>query len=82
MKKHKNVFDIKLITIIKVGEEVNKIEFVIQKVKEQLEKRIQVATGFLTTALEPFLIIFVGLIVGVVLIAMYLPMFKLSSTFF
>jgi len=81
MKKHKNVFDIKHVTIIKVGEEVNKLDFVIQKVKEQLDKRIQATTGFLTTALEPFLILFVGLIVGVVLIAMYLPMFKLSGTF-
>ncbi|MBN2487078.1 MAG: type II secretion system F family protein [Bacteroidales bacterium] len=82
MKKHSQIFDIKHISIIKVGEEVNKLEFAVQKVKEQLEKRIMVTTNILTSALEPILIIFVGFIVGLVLIAMYLPMFKLSGTFF
>ena len=82
MKKHKHLFEGRKVSLIKVGEEVNKLDFAIKKIEMQLEERTQNVTRNFTSTLEPLLIIFVGGMVGVILIAMYLPIFKLSNSFF
>jgi type IV pilus assembly protein PilC len=82
LKKYKNLFDSRKISLIKVGEEVNKLDFAIKKIEAQLEEKTDNIARNFTSSLEPALIIFVGFIVGVILIAMYMPIFKLSSSFF
>ncbi len=82
LKNHKNLFDARKISLIKVGEEVNKLDFAIHKIETQLEEKTENIARSFTSTLEPILIIFVGSIVGIILIAMYMPIFKLSSSFF
>ena len=65
--------------MVKVAEETNKTEYVFEKLNAQYNADIQQKSKMLSTLLEPLIIIFVGLFVGVILISMYLPMFKLSS---
>jgi type IV pilus assembly protein PilC len=72
-------FDQKMSSMVKVAEETNKTEYVFEKLNTQYNADIQQKSKMLSTLLEPFIIILVGLFVGVILIAMYLPMFKLSS---
>lgn len=74
-----NFFDQKMISMVKVAEETNKTEYVFEKLNSQYNTDIQQKSKMLSTLLEPLIIIFVGLFVGVILISMYLPMFKLSS---
>jgi len=71
----------KIVQLIKVGEEVNKLDFFFEKVASQLTEEVEYKTSTLSTVLEPLLIIFLGLVVGTILIAMYLPMFQMSNNF-
>lgn len=71
----------KMIQLIKVGEEVNKLEFFFEKISQQYTEEIEYQTSTISTILEPIIIIFLGLVVGLILIAMYLPMFQMSNSF-
>ena len=76
--KH-NLFDKKMIALLKVAEETNQTEFVFQKLKEQYSAELKYRSQMITAVLNPIFLIVIAIIVGVILIAMYLPMFKLSS---
>lgn len=78
MAAHK-LFDGKMIALIKVAEETNQTEHMFSKLNERYNESVQQRSKMLSTILEPFIILFVGLFVGFILIAMYLPMFRLSS---
>jgi type IV pilus assembly protein PilC len=82
LKQHKFLFDSRKISLIKVGEEVNRLDFAIKKIESQLEEKTDNIARNFTSTLEPVLIIFVGAMVGVILIGMYMPIFKLSNSFF
>ena len=77
-KKHA-FFDKKMIALLKVAEETNQTEFVFRKLHDQYSREVEYQAKTITNILNPLLTLFVGLIVGVILIAMYLPMFRLSS---
>ncbi|AXT61376.1 type II secretion system F family protein [Aquimarina sp. AD10] len=73
------VFDKKMIAMIRVAEETNQTEFIFQKLNEQYNQQVKHQSQVISNVLNPLLTIIVGIIVGVILIAMYLPMFRLSS---
>jgi len=77
-----DIFDGKLITLTKVGEEVNKLSDIYENLSHQYSEEVQHKVAILNTLLEPILIIFIGLFVAVILISMYLPMFQMSNTMF
>ena len=77
--KQSKLFDQKMVAMIKVAEETNQTEFMFKRMNDQYNAQLQQQSKMLSTLLEPFIILFVGLFVGFILIAMYLPMFKLSS---
>ena len=78
LEPHK-LFDNKMVALVKVAEETNQNEFIFQRLNAQYNSQVQQKSKLLSTLLEPFIIMIVGLLVGVILIAMYLPMFRLSS---
>ena len=71
----------RMVSLVKVGEEVNQLEMFFDKIGKQYTEDVEHQTGIISSLMEPIMIIFLGLIVGVILIAMYLPLFKLSSNF-
>lgn len=71
----------KTVQLIRVGEEVNRLDFFFEKIATQLTEEVEYKTSTLSSLLEPFIIIFLGLVVGLILIAMYLPMFQMSNSF-
>ena len=77
-KKHQ-LFDKKMIALLKVAEETNQTEYVFKKLYDQYSKEVEYQSKTITNILNPILTLMVGFIVGVILIAMYLPMFRLSS---
>ncbi|GAB5563763.1 MAG: hypothetical protein Wins2KO_08260 [Winogradskyella sp.] len=77
--KQNDLFDNKMVALVKVAEETNQNEFVFERLNVQYNTQVQQKSRLLSTLLEPVIIMIVGLLVGVILIAMYLPMFKLSS---
>jgi type IV pilus assembly protein PilC len=78
LKPHK-LFDDKMIALVKVAEETNQNEFIFERLNSQYNVQVQQRSKLLSTVMEPLIIMVVGVLVGVILIAMYLPMFKLSS---
>ncbi|KOY84402.1 hypothetical protein AD998_21290 [bacterium 336/3] len=74
------IYDSRMLALIKVGEEVNQLENFFSKLSDQYSQKLDVRTSILGTLLEPFIIIFLGIIVGIILVAMYLPLFELSTT--
>jgi len=77
--KEYQIFDAKMISLLKVAEETNQNEFIFERLTAQYNEEIQYKSKLLSTVLEPLIIIFLGALVAVILIAMYLPMFTLSS---
>ena len=71
----------KMIQLIKVGEEVNRMDFFFEKIAVQYTEEVEYKTNTISSLMEPLIIIFLGLVVGVILIAMYLPMFQMSNSF-
>lgn len=76
---HQSFFDDKMVAMVKVAEETNQNEFIFERLSQQYSSQVDQQSKMLSTVMEPFIIMIVGLLVGVILIAMYLPMFKLSS---
>lgn len=72
-------FDDKMIALVKVAEETNQTEYIFDRLNVQYNTQVQQQSKMLSTIMEPFIILIVGILVGVILIAMYLLMFKLSS---
>jgi type II secretory pathway component PulF len=77
--KNNSLFDNRIISLVKVAEETNQTEFVFKQLSEQYNQEVVQQSKIMTTVLEPFIILFVGVLVAVLLVAMYLPMFQLSS---
>ncbi len=73
------VFDSKMISLIKVAEETNQNETIFQRLTDQYNQEIDYKSKMISSTIEPFIILILGGIVAVILIAMYLPMFKLST---
>lgn len=73
------IFDKKMLALIRVSEETNQTEYIFKKLSEQYNDQLRYQSQLVANLLNPILTIFVGAIVGVILVAMYLPMFELSS---
>ncbi len=80
MAKYK-IYPSRMVSLVKVGEEVNQLESFFNKIAQQYNEEVEHKTSILGSLIEPFMIIFLGLIVGGILIAMYLPLFELSASF-
>jgi type IV pilus assembly protein PilC len=76
MTRVPEAFPVMVTQMIGVGEETGALETMMSKVADFYEEQVEAAVKALTSILEPLMIIIVGAIVGFIVIAMYLPMFK------
>jgi type IV pilus assembly protein PilC len=65
--------------MIKVGEETGELDKMLGKIADFYEEEVDASIQTLTSIIEPLMMIGVGLMVGVIIISMYLPMFKMLS---
>jgi type IV pilus assembly protein PilC len=65
--------------MVKVGEETGELERMLTKIADFYEDEVDTAVQSLTSIIEPVMMIAVGAMVGVIIISMYLPMFKMLS---
>jgi type IV pilus assembly protein PilC len=63
--------------MVRVGEETGELDKMLGKIADFYEEEVDTAIGALTSIIEPIMMIGVGLMVGVIVISMYLPMFKM-----
>lgn len=73
------IFDKKMVSLLKVAEETNQNETIFQRLTYQYNQEIDYQSKLLSSTIEPLIILILGGIVATILIAMYLPMFKLST---
>jgi type IV pilus assembly protein PilC len=73
-------FPVMVTQMIGVGEETGALETMLSKVADFYEEQVEAAVKALTSILEPVMIVVVGAIVGFIVIAMYLPMFKVYDS--
>jgi type IV pilus assembly protein PilC len=72
-------FPKQLLALVKVGEEASQLDTMFQKLGDQYNNAVEQRTEVLSSLIEPILIVGLGVLVGIVLIAMYLPLFQLST---
>ncbi len=65
--------------MVKIGEETGELEKMLGKIADFYEDEVDASIQSLTSIIEPLMMILVGLMVGVIIIAMYLPMFKMLT---
>jgi type IV pilus assembly protein PilC len=75
------VYPKRLISLIRVAEESNQLDKMFGRISVQLTEELEHETTLLGSVIEPFMILFLGIMVAVILVAMYLPMFKLGTAF-
>jgi type IV pilus assembly protein PilC len=75
--KETDVFPGMVTQMIGVGEQTGAMDAMLQKIADFYEDEVDVAVKDMLTAIEPIMIVFLGIVVGGVVISMYLPMFSL-----
>jgi type IV pilus assembly protein PilC len=74
-----NLFPNMVIQMTAIGEESGSLDEMLIKVAEAYEEEVNNAVDALSSLLEPIIIVFVGVVVGTMVIAMYLPIFKMAA---
>ena len=75
--KASGVFPSMVVSMIGVGEQAGALETMLTKIADFYEEEVDAAVGDLMTAMEPIMIVVLGVIVGGIVISMYLPIFTL-----
>jgi type IV pilus assembly protein PilC len=78
LSKH-TIFPTMIIRMISAGEQTGKIDSMLERVADFLDEEIENILSGLTSLIEPLLIVFLGIVVGGIVICMFLPIFKLSE---
>lgn len=73
------VFPGMVVQMIGVGEQTGALDQMLSKIADFYEEEVDVAVAGLTSLLEPIMMVFIGGVVGFILIAMYMPIFDLAG---
>jgi type IV pilus assembly protein PilC len=74
-----NVFPPMVVQMVGVGEQTGALDAMLSKIADFYEEEVDVAVGALTSLIEPVLMVGIGGTVGIVLAAMYLPIFSIAG---
>jgi type IV pilus assembly protein PilC len=74
-----NVFPPMVVQMIGVGEQTGALDTMLNKIADFYEDEVDIAVAALTSLLEPLMMVFIGGIVGTILISMYLPIFSIAG---
>jgi type IV pilus assembly protein PilC len=78
LSKHP-VFPSMIIRMMMAGEQTGKIDSMLERISDFLDEEIETILSGLTALIEPILIVFLGVVVGGIVICMFLPIFKMSE---
>jgi type IV pilus assembly protein PilC len=68
-----------VVHMISVGENTGALDAMLSKIADFYDDEVDAAVSALTSLLEPMMIVFLGVVVGGIVIAMYLPIFKMVT---
>lgn len=78
--KETGVFQPMVIQMIGVGEKTGEISTMLIKVSEFYKEEVDAAVDNMTSMIEPLIIVFLGVVIGGILVAMYMPIFSMADT--
>lgn len=78
LSKHP-IFPVIIIRMVTAGEQTGKIDAMLERIADFLDEEIETTLSGLTSLIEPILIVFLGVVVGGMVICMFLPIFKMSD---
>ena len=67
------------IQMITVGEETGELSKMLKHVADYYQDTVETFMKRLGTLIEPFMLIFMGIVIGIIVLAMFLPMFNISQ---
>jgi type IV pilus assembly protein PilC len=73
------IFNKRMVSLTKIAEEINQLDVTYDRLAKQYQEDIEYRTKLIGTIIEPLIIVIIGLVVGVIMVSMYLPMFNLSN---
>jgi len=73
------VFPSMILRMMSAGEQTGKIDTMLERIADFLDEEIETVLSGLTALIEPLLIVFLGVVVGGIVICMFLPIFKMSE---
>jgi type IV pilus assembly protein PilC len=73
------VFPPMLVRMVAAGEQTGKVDVMLEKISDFYDEEIEATLSGLTALIEPLLIVFLGVVVGSIVICMFLPIFKLNE---
>lgn len=74
------IFPPMVVQMIEVGENAGALDTMLNKIADFYDQEVEVAVAALTKLLEPALMVFLGVVIGGMVVAMYLPIFKIAGT--
>ncbi len=77
--KQQGLFPHMVIQMVSIGEESGALDSMLSKVADFYEEQVDNAVDALSSLLEPFIMVIIGTLVGGLIVAMYLPIFKMAS---
>ena len=78
--QHPMIFPPMVSSMVAIGEETGALDSMLQKIGDFYEREVEEAIASLTAAIEPVMIIFVGVIVALIVAGMFLPLFQIINT--
>jgi type IV pilus assembly protein PilC len=77
--KRSGVFPPMVIQMISVGEETGNMDIMLHKIADFYDQEVEQSIKGLTSMIEPIVIVFMGILIGGIVIAMFVPMFELGN---
>ncbi|MBR6876636.1 MAG: type II secretion system F family protein, partial [Neisseriaceae bacterium] len=74
-----NLFPNMVLQMASIGEESGSLDDMLNKTAEFYEEEVDMAVASLSSLMEPIIMVVLGSIVGVILVAMYLPLFNIGN---
>jgi type IV pilus assembly protein PilC len=73
------IFPPMLVRMVSAGEQTGKVDVMLEKISDFYDEEIEATLAGLTSLIEPLLIVFLGVVVGSIVVCMFLPIFKLNQ---
>jgi type IV pilus assembly protein PilC len=74
------IFPPMVVQMIEVGESSGALDDMLEKIADFYDEEVDAAVSALTSLMEPALMVFLGVTIGFIVVAMYLPIFKMAGT--
>jgi type IV pilus assembly protein PilC len=77
--QNSNVFPTMVVQMVSIGEESGQLDSMLGKVADFYDQEVDDAVAAMSTLLEPIIMVFLGVVIGGLVVAMYMPIFKLGA---